>query len=456
MGFGDLLKKVKKGKEALERVKSEIDGKKEQSSGKSRSKADKILSGISDVLTKAEEIEKNGTSIGDLVGLGGDALKDKIKGDKAKDIIGGVQDVLKDGKVDKDELINEGLDVAEKVSDNDTVKDIIGDIGDVAEDGKVEVDELVDKGLENVAQHSQKGKIKDIAKAARQILKDGKTDVQEVFGVAADVFKEEIEKAGLTDIVKYTEGFLEGVNSLEDLLEKGKKELERLAKEAAKELINSFINKFLNKGIRKELITIKHRPARHKWGRLSMGMEMDIALAGELSGEFTGEAVIIRTALGALAYAEGDLTIDTHFTIPVIDKEIDGELILEVKGDLACSANAELELKVKDMALNGELKKTLIETNYDMILYATIPDWIVDLWNGAAKWSFGYLDPIDETFTYKIGEYQLFKIEVPGYQTSFSLKTMEFSGGVNGNYRFVEGKDVALIVRKVEKVLPWE
>lgn len=418
MGFGKLLDKVRDGRKKLEDLKAEVATRQGSSSKENKSKAGKILSGIDKVLKKADKIEKEKVSVGDLVNLGGNLIKDQIKNEKVKDIIDKTQEVLHDGKVD--------------------------------------VKEILDKGLEVVQDHVKDGKIKDIATAAREILENGKTSVGEIFGVAADVFKKEIEKAGLTDIVRYTKDFLEGVNSLEDLLEKGKKELERLAKEAAKKLLDKFINGFLNKGIKKELIKIKHHPPRSKWGRLSMGMSLDVSMTGELSGNFTGQAVIINTRLTSTSWAEGDLKLDVSFTIPVIKKEVKGFVTAAVKGNLFCDANAALELTVKDLTLTGDLKPTTIVTDYDMTLCITIPDWIVDMWNGAASWSFGYLDAIDGEFSHKIGKHKLFKIEVPGYKTSFDMKSLSFSGGVNGNFKVVAGEDTEVIIQKIEKYLPWK
>ena len=418
MGLGDLLGKVRDGRKKLEKLKKEVSKRKESTSKKNKGKAKKILAGIDKVLDKVTQIEKDKVNIGDIVDLGGDLLKDHIKNEKVKDIIDKAQDVLEDGKVD--------------------------------------IKEVVDKGLEVVEENVKSDKIKDIAKAAREILEKGSTSVSEIFGVAADVFKEEIEKAGLTDIVKYTEGFLEGVNSLEDLIEKGKKELERLAKEAAKLLLDRFINGFLNKGIKKELIKIKHHPPRSKWGRLSMGMALDISMTGELSGNFTGEAVIIKTKLNSISWAEGDLKLDVTFTIPVIKKEIQGFVTATVKGNLYCDADTQVDLTVKDMTLKGDLKPTVINSDYDMSLYLTIPDWIVDMWNAAASWSFGYLDTIDNEFSHKIGKHKIFKIEVPGYKTAFDMKAMKFSGGVDGNFKVLPADDVALLIQKIDHYLPWK
>ncbi len=187
-----------------------------------------------------------------------------------------------------------------------------------------------------------------------------------------------------------------------------------------------------------------------------MGFGLDISLKGKISGKFTGDSIQINTEVTNKTYAVGDAALDVSFTIPVIKKAIKGEVKLEVKGDLYSKAVAQLELKAnKKLVLTGDLKKTTVITDYDMTVYLTIPDWIVNLWNGAAEWSFGYLDPIDNTFSHRVGKYKVFKIEVPGYKATFDMKKLKFSGGVNGNFKIVEGDDVARLTKKIESYLPW-
>jgi len=65
------------------------------------------------------------------------------------------------------------------------------------------------------------------------------------------------------------------------------------------------------------------------------------------------------------------------------------------------------------------------------------------------------LSTIDDTFTFDLGEYELFKIELPGYATSFNFKNLEFTGTKQGDFSVVPGDDVAVIVKKIENILPW-
>ncbi len=418
MGSGKLLGKIRDGRKKIEELKKELNNTiAEQPPKETESKAKKILGKIEQVLDKVNEVEKNGVSVSDIVNVGGNLIKDQIKNETVKDVIGKVQDVLEDGKVDVKEVIGAGLDVVK-----DNVKN---------------------------------ERIQDIAKAAKDIL-DGKVkDYGDIFGVAADIFRREIEKAGLTDIVKNVKGFLDGVNSLEELLAKGKKELERLAKEAAKKLIGDFVNGFLNKGIKKEIISIKNYNARNKWGRLSMSLNMNLSLVGEIKGEFTGDALRINTQISCQTYTRGDFSLDVSFTIPVIKKAVNASLSLPVKGNLYCEANTQLLLTVKNMKLEGNLSPTTILSEFDMWVIINIPEWVVSLWNGAAEWSFGYLKPIQSPIEHKVGRYKVFKIEVPGYKASFDMKALQFSGAPTGGYIVNKGQDLENFIRKVDKYLPW-
>lgn len=495
----ELLKEARKGRKELERLEKKL--KKEErkrerkASNKNKDRAKKIFSTIGKVLSKVDEIEENGISVTDIIDLGGDIAKDLIDNDKIDNIIDKTQDVLADGKVDLDEVIDKGGDIAKDLIKNDKIDDIIdktqdvledgkvdlgeivdngGDIlldniegheglkdiirgsQDILEDGKIDLDEVVNTGLDIVGEHAQNEKIKTLATSVKEILVDGKVDAGEIFGVAANVFKDEIEKAGLTDIVTKTKDFLDGITTLEELLEKGKKELLRLAKEAAKKLVEEFLNKVLSKSLEVDLIKIKHRPPRNKWGRLSMGFGLDISLKGKISGKFTGDAIQINTEVTNKTYVVSDAVLDVGFTIPVIQKAVKGVIKLEVKGNLYSRALAQLELKAnKKLVLTGDLKPTTVITDYDMTAHLTIPEWMVNLWNGAAEWSFGVLDPIDGTFSRRVGKYKVFKIEVPGYKATFDMKKLQFLGGVNGNFKIEKGEDTERVIKKVESLLPW-
>lgn len=476
----DLISKLREKRDLLKTLKKEVRSRKKEASKKNKKEAKVVLKEIRSTIKKSRKVEGKGVKIGDIINIGADVLdgindimedgkidveeviretaevvNENTDNELVKDITDGVEDVLEDGEVEVEEVIRETAEVVSDHVDNEVISDIADGVEDVLEDGKVDLGEVVSEVSDVVQEHVENEVVKDLAKAAKMILEDGKTDLGEILGVTAEVFKEEIEKAGLTEIITTMADIFDGVTTLDELLKRGKEALKELAKQALKKLLGEFVERFLNQGIKKELIKIKHYPPRNKWGRLSMGMGLNLSMTGELSGKFTGEAIQINTKMSSVAWAEADLKLDVGFTIPVIKKEVKGFVTAAAKGDLYCDANAQIELSAKDMNLTGDLKKTTIITDHDIKLYLTIPDWIVDMWNGAAEWSFGYLDPIDDTFTKKIGRHQLIKIEVPGYKLNFSMKSFEFSGGVNGNFQITAGKDVEVLTKKIEQYLPW-
>lgn len=417
MGFGDFLSKVQEGRKVLESVQNELGQRKAQTEQpKSEKKAADLLGRLDVILEKADKIEREGVDVTDLLQI--------------------------------------GSEIAKK-SGNDTVRQVAESVSQVAADGKIEAEELIQEGLSTIGEQTGNDKIKSIAEAAKAVLEDGKTDLGEILGVGADVFKEEIEKAGLSDLVKEGADIFDGVSSLDELLAKGKEELKRLAELAAKALLDQFINNFLNQGISKEFLHLQHKPPRQKWGRLSMGMSMDIRLSGTLSGRFTGSEIEINSQLSSSAWAQGDLELDCGFTIPVIKKKVEGQANATVSGQLDCQADAKVTLGLKDKSLVGKLYPTTVTTQHDMLLKVEIPGYIVSLWNGAASWSFGYLDPIDAFFTHKLGKYELLQLQVPGYETSFSMQSLSFTHGPKGDFKIEPGKDVAPMIQKFEQYLPW-
>jgi hypothetical protein len=476
----ELLSKLREKRELLKTLKKEVKSRKKEASKENKKKAKDVLNEIRGSIKHSRKVEGKGVKIGDIINIGADVLdgindimedgkvdvaevieetaeivSENVDNELVSDIADGVDEILDDGKVDVIEVIEETAEVVSDHVENEVIQDIADGVEDVLEDGKVDLGEVVGEVSDIVQEHVENEVVKDLAKAAKMILEDGKTDLGEILGVTAEVFKEEIEKAGLTEIITTMADIFDGVTTLDELLKRGKEALKELAKQALKKLLGEFVDRFLNQGIKKELIKIKHYPARQKWGRLSMGMGLNLSMTGELSGKFTGEAIQINTQMSSVAWAEADLKLDVSFTIPVIKKEVKGFVTAAAKGDLHSNALAQIELTAKDMTLTGDLKKTTVITEHDLTLYLTIPEWIVDLWNGAAEWSFGFLDPIDDTFSKKIGRHKLMEIQVPGYKLSFSMKSFEFSGGVNGNFQITAGKDVALLTKKIEQYLPW-
>ncbi|AFC24227.1 hypothetical protein [Saprospira grandis] len=455
MGFGDFLSKVQEGRKVLESVQNELGQRKAQTEQpKSKKKAADLLGRLDLILEKADKIEREGVDVTDLLQIGSEIAKNSGN-EKVRQVAESVSQVTADGKVDTEELVREGLETVANNTDNELLDELSERAGDILEDGKIDKDELIAEGLDAIGEHSGNDKIKSIAEAAKAVLEDGKTDLGEILGVSADVFKEEIEKAGLSDLVKEASDIFDGVSSLDEFLERGKAELKRLAELAAKALLDQFINSFLNQGISKEFLHLQHTPPRQKWGRLSMGMSMDIRLSGTLSGRFTGSEVEINSQLSSSAWAQGDLELDCGFTIPVIKKKVEGHAKANVSGQLDCQADAKVTLGLKDKSLVGKLYPTTVTTQHDMLLKVEIPGYIVSLWNGAASWSFGYLDPIDAFFTHKLGKYELLQLQVPGYETSFSMQSLSFTHGPKGDFKIEPGKDVAPMIQKFEQYLPW-
>ncbi|MCH2045238.1 MAG: hypothetical protein MK212_14070 [Saprospiraceae bacterium] len=533
MSLGDLLGEVRESRKKLIDLKKKAKKKDKKKKRKKKGRAKKIFSILDTVIETANNIEKDGVDIGDLVQIGGDLVKDNIKNEKVKDVIdtaqdvledgkvdeqdllqhggdlikdniknekvkdvidtaqdvledgkvdeqdllqhGGdlikdniknetvkdvidtAQDVLEDGKIDKDEIIQQGGDLIKDNIKNETVKDVIDTAQDVLEDGKIDKDEIIQQGGDLIKDNIKNDRIKDTITAIQEALEDGKVDAAEILGVPAAFFKKEIEKAGLTDIILQTQDILKGVTTFDQLLEKAKQLAIELAKEAAKKLIDKFILDHLKGGFSKELVRIKYQPKRKKWGRLSMGASFEVGLTGEIKADFKDDALQVQTKMLGDTYATGDLTLDVGFTIPVIDKRVEGEVKIETKGNLDCVADATIDLKldIEKARFSAELHPATVITEYDITAYLTIPEWITDLWNGAAEWSFGYLDPIDGTFSKKIGKHKLFEITTPGHELGIEIKGFKFTSKSKGSFDIKKGAELEAMIKKVETYLPW-
>jgi len=230
-----------------------------------------------------------------------------------------------------------------------------------------------------------------------------------------------------------------------------------VAAQATLSAIGFFVDKYLNKGIRRELVNIAFKPARQKWGRISLDASFALSVKVGLVGDATLDIVVIKAAAGAFATASFALSLDAGFTIPIVKRKVDCVLTGGVDGKLTATAGVALSLTADGPNLKGKLSETLVNTELETKFYLEIPQWVLDAWNAVASVSFGKLDPIESRRIERDGgKLQLFNIVVPGYDVSFNIKSCEFGGKPSGSFGFAPGPDVQAFIGKIDGYLPWK
>ena len=221
-------------------------------------------------------------------------------------------------------------------------------------------------------------------------------------------------------------------------------------------VVGHFVDKYLNQGIEKELVDMTFTPPKLRWGVLSLEVSFGVGLSASIVGNSTIDTVTIDSSMSGNAWTQAALTLGFSFTIPIIKKEVSGDVTGGLKGTLYCDATVKLQLKAAGKNLEGSLSKTTVKTDFELIAFVEIPEWVVDLWNGAADWSFGKLDPLPSNEISKnIGRWEIFNIIIPGYDATFNMSSKKFEGKVNGSFSVTKGADVDALIKKIEGFLPW-
>jgi len=221
-------------------------------------------------------------------------------------------------------------------------------------------------------------------------------------------------------------------------------------------VVGHFVDKYLNQGIEKELVDMTFTPPKLRWGVLSLEVSFGVGLSASIEGSSTIDTVTIESEMEGNAWTQAALSLGFSFTIPIIDKKIEGDVTGGLKGTLYCDAAVKLELRAAGKNLEGSISKTTIKTDFDLTVFVSIPEWVVDLWNGAADWSFGRLDPLESNeITKHVGRWEIFNVIIPGYDATFNMSSKKFEGSVNGSFSVTKGADVDALIDKIENLLPW-
>ncbi len=305
-----------------------------------------------------------------------------------------------------------------------------------------------------------KGYLLDQLRANRSDLKTMKKKVKDQAKLVTEttlVQESETVITSITDLIKETRK-LESEHSnvveriIDFFLDKGAEK----AVDMVVDVVGDFVDRYLNQRIEKELLSVSFEPPRIHWGIISAGVSFGFGLSVGLEGERKSDAVEIKGDLKGNAYTQVDLGVGVKLTVPIVNIDIADAMVRGgLRGDLICTAKATLALRAAGTDLKGGLDRTIIDTDFKLTAFLLIPETIRDTWDIAVNLSFGSLDSLPKEVSKQLGNWQLFRIVIPGYMLTFNMRHGKFSGQKEGDFSLMAGADVIALQNRIKAMLPW-